>query len=142
MTDSDLHEIGIQRKRRSDLNSEHKKPKFGTILLRQYLLNGKFAGEYRSIQEAVSELRAGGADVSYQGIRRCILGQQRQCGGFLWRSDVGKGRGLLVMDKEKEDDELYKNSLYEYLLSKCSDDAEREEARRYYKEHYGEHTDR
>lgn len=60
-------------------------------MLRKYRLNGEFVKEYTSIADAVADDNK----LQYAGIWACVNGRQRSYGGWLWRSDRGKGSGLL-----------------------------------------------
>lgn len=100
--DKNLSESQIVRTRkvRRDAGGKHRSKKYKDMVLRRYLMNGEFAGEWSSIEDAVE---AGGGRFTYIGIYNVIRGIQFQHGGFLWRSNKGFGRGLLEGCEEVKD---------------------------------------
>lgn len=103
MTDiKDIEQPKEGRQRRRDLGGTHYAGTWGGCIIRQYLLNGKFVAEFSSIREAVDANIANGNNVRYNGIWACLQGTSRNHAGFLWRSDLGVGRGKLIINKEEQ----------------------------------------
>lgn len=83
---------------RPDKGGRHKASIWGDCKIRCYRLNGEFVAEFANIRDAVEKLNSPEHPLTYANIWSCLMGRQKKTGGYLWKSNIGRGRGYLNME--------------------------------------------